>query len=526
MRRIVSCARGIVPPSKTAVTLLLHTKGAWVNIAAGSVAESNKQIVHTLGITQEDFILTTIFAPYLDSSFANIKDGDKKKFLSRVYELDIFDEILGKYKDMLQGTSRTISSLEGSLIAQEQQLAKTCEVYERRRASAENEAQMRKEQISSAEMFLASTSLSRDLVSAEERNKKQLLATLQEDLRKKTGIEVRLEGVRSRLQRSEQRILVARTALLSPPSSCASCGQPLTEVARQEYARGLEAARDKAILEHRSVLEEKGVLENQLALIPADIDIAQLAPLSGGVGDLEEAHGALSDSISSLKEKINLLRSLPDPTESIKDLEGALAASSRTIEDARSELGKLQIERDLFSLLVSALGPRGVVSYVLDRAIVQLNSYLEHVSCTLYGKDYSVWLASTKELKDGRDANIITLQYSTPGGSFGLSSGGEKGKARIALFMAINYLLTAQGRGTTNLIMLDEALDSLDAKAASSTVESLRRFVDEEGKTCFLISHSEGVKSLIDRQIIVERCNEVSRIIHNGSIRDSHPQRV
>lgn len=510
--------------SKTTISLHVLTSGSWAEISPGSVAESNKQIVQTLGIKQEDFLLTSIFASYIGNNFATVKDSDKKQFLSRVYELDIFDKLLEKYKDKLQRVSREIFSLEVSIKAQEDRENEARESYEKKRISAEREIQERQQSISSAEELLASTCPRRDLISVILLEKKKLLVEMQGSLQKNREDEIRLDALNSDLRREEKIIEDTSSALWSPYLICSSCGQDLLDEAKKEYVRKLQETLDKINREHEVVLARKKDLEAQISTCTTSSE--KISSLQETIADLEKVHRELSDTISSLSEKVRVLRSLPDPAESLRELEDLLAEYSQKISTLRGKFVKLQGEKDLYNLLAFALGPRGVVSYVLDRSVDQLNSYLEHVSRTLYAGDYSVWLSSTKELKDGRDANVITLQYSTSGGSFGLSSGGEKRKAEIALFLAVNYLLTSQGRGTTNLIMLDEALDSLDAKAASSAVESLRRFVDEEGKTGFLISHSDSVRDLIDRQIIVERHNEISRIAYNGFVRDSYSQRV
>jgi DNA repair exonuclease SbcCD ATPase subunit len=495
--------------SKTIVSTHILNSEEWVCISPGGVSESNRQIETILGISWSDFLLTNLFASYTNSNFAILKDTDKKQFLSRVFDLEAYDKLCSLYKERLSEHNRLIAIADAEHSSQESRRVETLTLYEKRKLLVEKEIAEREEELRLAERSKEGLLEAQAIFLATLQDKRTQLSAAEITLNRNLQIIEEL----SRLERDIQQNSVFLGSIArdksNPPSDCSTCGQPLPESAKQRFLDSLNT-REAALRDTLTSLQQKKSEIGQPCIL-SEVE-HQITNLKNNITSLEQALQTVSNSISSNSEKIRLLTNLPSPHSSLVDLETILSQTSSKIEELKSRLEDLQKKKDLSSLLVSALGPQGVISYVLDSSVSQLNSYLEYVSTYLYGGDYSVWLSSTKELRDGRDANVITFQYSTPGGSFGLSSGGEKRKAEIALFMAINYLLTSQGRGTTNLIMLDEALDSLDAKAAASAVEALRRFVDEEGKTCLLISHSEGVKALIDRQIIVERQHEVSRI--------------
>jgi DNA repair exonuclease SbcCD ATPase subunit len=81
----------------------------------------------------------------------------------------------------------------------------------------------------------------------------------------------------------------------------------------------------------------------------------------------------------------------------------------------------------------------------------------------------------------------------------------------LALQLALSVLATRMSRGSTNLLVADEVLDTLDATASGFAVQALEA-VAETGKWVFLISHDLAVQALVSNVLFVEKRGDVSSI--------------
>lgn len=499
--------------SKATVALRVLSGGVWADISPGSVADTNRSIVDTVGLSLDDLTLTTLFASYTNCNFASNKDSDKKIFLRRVYDLEIFDLLSEIYRLKCRGTSNDLAAVKALVEREERMLSSLAEDYESKKEAVVIETENRRQQLAALLTSISGLSSVEEILKGETRSLRECLDTLRGLLRSSQEKEIKLELICIRIGATEK----CRTATpQAAADECRYCGQEIKgDRAHYETSCQREAQQLQEELSRLRAEEEK--LRSSLQL-PSSVLLEKIEPVSIEARRKELHLAEAATALAVARERLRALQALPDPKGALEELEQRIAATEAHVLELKDREGALGAKGVLYERLLSALGPQGVVSYVLDSAVYQLNTYLDSISESLYGGDYSVRLSSTKELVDGRTSNVISLQYSTPGNSFALSSGGEKRKAEIALFIALNYLLADQGRGSTNLVILDEALYSLDYRAATSAVEAIRKFVHEEHKVGFLVCHSEEVKSLCDQQIIVERQNEISRIVTHGTL--------
>jgi DNA repair exonuclease SbcCD ATPase subunit len=96
---------------------------------------------------------------------------------------------------------------------------------------------------------------------------------------------------------------------------------------------------------------------------------------------------------------------------------------------------------------------------------------------------------------NGRDISIDAL------------SGGERARVNVATLLAIRKLMQALSNSRTNLLILDETVEALDAEGKEKLVEIL---LAEENLNTFLISHGFSHPLLEKIQVVKE--NNVSRI--------------
>lgn len=172
------------------------------------------------------------------------------------------------------------------------------------------------------------------------------------------------------------------------------------------------------------------------------------------------------------------------------------------LEQAEREVIKLTKRQSNLSVLVKAFSTTGLVAYKIEGLVKDLesitNEYLADMADGRFQLSFQV--SSTDKLNvvitdNGEDIDINAL------------SSGERARVNIATLLAIRSLMQSLSNTRTNLLILDETVESLDLEGKEKLVEVLLK---EEGLNTFLISHS-FTHPLIER-IGVEKTDGISRL--------------
>lgn len=493
------------------------------DLSRGLAPAANQQILTLLGIPYNVFIASTFFTNSSDGRFSLMTDANRKKFLASALgeDLSIYETIKNNLSEKVREHDRVLTFLTATIQASNSSIEEFEAKYLEELEQAVKLEQERELAIAEKRIVLVSRSKEFGLIKLDvEATEKSILE--KKDAYSKRVVEATASTTQLRLLR--RNIETYRNFLAEVVSEldksvtiseyCTLCEQPLPEakiqplkILQQNRVGELQGRQDQLKTQlDQDLLAEAALGTLAVAELPP-LDIFQqeqsLTYLKGQMNNLRIEVTVLNKEINDLQAK-DYRSNLKVYEKCISDHKVRLAEATESHTDAtRKEVA--------LGTLMSALSPTGVVSYILDATVDELNSYLESYGKIIFSGDYTLSLSSTKNLQSGKESNKITLQYTTEGGSYGLSSSGEKRKADIALFLALNMMLTAHGRGTTNLMVADEALDSLDPVAASVLVEGLLLFAKESGKSVYLTSHSGDVTALVDQSIIVTRQNGVSR---------------
>jgi len=157
-------------------------------------------------------------------------------------------------------------------------------------------------------------------------------------------------------------------------------------------------------------------------------------------------------------------------------------------------------------VLVKAFSTTGIVAYKIECLVKDLeditNEYLAELSDGRFLLGFEI--SSSDKLNviitdNGVDIDINAL------------SAGERARVNIATLLAIRKLMQSLSSTKTNLLILDETVENLDAEGKEKLIEVI---IAEEELNTILISHS-FTHPLIERIGIVKEDN-VSRIEKNG----------
>lgn len=197
------------------------------------------------------------------------------------------------------------------------------------------------------------------------------------------------------------------------------------------------------------------------------------------------------DRINSAKQNDNVDKIEPLRIK-IKQLEQDLLKIDSDIENKSLEIDETKSWVHIFKSFKSTLANKSI------KAIEEYtNLYLAKM-----GSNLSIETDGYKELSNGKLKEEISARVLRGGiddGSYGVFSSGERGRIDITSVCAIQTLLnTSCESGGLNLLIVDEALDSIDSKGIESIIKALQ----DIGKNILIISQNTGVN--IDSRYLVK----------------------
>ena len=179
----------------------------------------------------------------------------------------------------------------------------------------------------------------------------------------------------------------------------------------------------------------------------------------------------------------------------MQDMQTELKSLTKDLVEKTLHLTHLQV-------LVKAFSTTGLVAYKIECLVKDLesltNEYLAELADGRFQLAFKI--ASADKLNvvitdNGRDIDIIAL------------SSGERARINVATLLAIRKLMQTLSNSRTNLLILDETVENLDAEGKEKLIEVLLK---EENLNTFLISH--GFTHPLLEKIQVLKSQNVSRI--------------
>ncbi len=180
-----------------------------------------------------------------------------------------------------------------------------------------------------------------------------------------------------------------------------------------------------------------------------------------------------------------------DLDSAVRDLEGQTGQSQSQIDELTEAITKLDDRLYCLKYLTTAFGLGGIRSFMLDNVLAYLNERLREHCQYLFDGRTQVALSPIKEKKKGGLSQKITLEVHTDGGSYDASSGGERRKVDVAVFLAFRDLNRMLTPVQINLEAYDEILSFLDGESASRVISLLLE--DHTVDTKILITHRTDI---------------------------------
>ena len=269
--------------------------------------------------------------------------------------------------------------------------------------------------------------------------------------------------------------------------SCPTCGQDINQnghinkvLAKIEY-NNIAAKQEDINIELQTLTESYDSASAQLVVLRAKFD-----------EELQNINSTIT--IGEYKNKLY---------EETKDI---IESTALKIQQNKTRLTEEYFNQDLYDLLLKTIKAGKLHKDLLDNFAKVLNHYIDD-----YTKYMSISYLNIKAkaskigmdfvLYDNRSRTFIDINT---------LSGGELTRIRVIVLMAMLKTISTLTRLSTNILVLDEALDTLDASAADDLSSLFQYLIDTENKFIALVSHGAQLNE-------IEFKGTITAIKDNGS---------
>ena len=513
----------VIKTSRTSAASTVKFIRDGVDISSHTATGTYKTIEGVIGYDHKTFSQIVYQSSVSSLEFLTATDTARKKFLIELLNLGIYTRAADTFKELASGVSKEVDKLEAKVSTVRTWLAK----YEKEDLTLK---EIQEELDSPVSLTAEVASKSAELANIEVINKKILANNKYQELMSAivlgvnpprpptteslNELKVDLLG----LQRQLKDGAVLKAKCTGPTSTCATCSQDIDNstmfamvtqfegkkanienlISSTEY--GITVA-NQAIAKWDAYAKKALEIEKYHALIDLSLPkvVLDKAEVASDIVSLQASIDAILVAISKVRAK-NKLASEHNAkvtviSDQLQDMRDELEVHNLELATKATELSHLQV-------LVKTFSTTGVVAYKIECLVKDLeeltNEYLGELADGRFQLSFKI--ASSDKLNviitdNGRDVDIIAL------------SSGERARVNVATLLAIRKLMQALSNSRTNLLILDETVENLDAEGKEKLIEVLLR---EESLNTFLISHGFSHPLLEKLQIVKEK--NVSRI--------------
>jgi len=429
-----------------------------------------RRVRDLVGMSYEEFTLSSWFQQGMMDTFLTKSDAEKKELFIKWLGLGVFQEMREKVKERRKEVESEIKVRKDMQVLVEKL----------------KEVEVKEEELREALQVLEKWKNVVPVPVEEYRKKRRVvLEQLQRwrDARKVEGLLQELRKVRDELS---GRIANIREKLrYLKDGRCWVCGSEVDT----------ETLLQKANIELSGVSSVLAQVEGQLKELEAvyiggrGVDrerlIKEIAEMRKRIGDVEEYKRAMEVKVKA-EEQERQRKMLQEVDFSV--------------------LKELEWELETAKKWEKGLSDDGIVAYVLQKVLVVFNELMRKYGEVL-GIDVQFRIGSRGQLEVEVSDGFKSMS------KLNWWSGSERYAIMLVVMLGLSEFLSYQGKGT-NLLILDEVFAPFDRIWRERLVELLR-WLQGVDKTVVVVTHHDDVKRMVDwnEVWIVERQNGVSRLI-------------
>ena len=407
-------------------------------------------------------------------------------------------------EDSIDKTTKNVESMDRTLL-------------EQKHSSLEQEYNELSKIVTDLESKLESNTSSQqnknmDLVKLES-NKKSEEAELQTEYTKTSAeLKIKLTEIKTPMDAKQHEINHRKNI----KDVCPTCGQKLIGVVKLDTTElEAEVGELKQELEvvQKQIKEQADIYQSNMKNIADKYsplltqlrnEVSQLTTICSETklqlrstqSNMEQVEKQLNQTTNDLQQfdaiKNSLLEMIEDNKHAVEELTSKILYNNCEIE-------KLQQHLDVQNKFDTAL-KRDFRGYLLMSVI----EYIEHRA-----KNYCKTIFDTDKIGFELDGNNIDITYCNK--PYENLSGGEKQKVDLIVQFSIRDMLCSHLGFTSNILVLDEVFDGLDAIGCQKVLDVISAITDI--KNIFIVTHRKDLSIPTDKEIVVVKsCNGISEI--------------
>ena len=487
------------------------------NLVAQGLELAKKHLESVTGMDSGLFRHTTLLVDSLSTRFSQLSGRARLELIENVIQLDLYDllynavhdielktargdydgvkisldrnqvilsELTFQHNDLRENLDKTVQQLSEMIQFKQQDLSTSVEAFDALEADIKNRE-------------LAADALSKGLDTA-----RQMIPYFDESKFRATTNQIRTDITLMKKLLSDK---IAMSKGVCPACGKAYEATPLL-VSEITHLETTIVAYEKSLDSWNKYEEtEKSKIRK------AQDDYEQLSRAQQAVGMKLQMQRS---SRNPLDMRIKALRS--EIQEIIKTREGhtgqltALVTRITKVKDEvkilTEKLDDLKLKLDIRLYWDAALAPKGGCRMsLLQDALSQLSEYSVDYSNLISNGRVSPQLFITGKGEVGFDVTQIDAQR-----KYGLSSSGQRRMVDLGIQLALARLSSRFSGFTSNLLILDECEDKLDASARRHLIALLEKISEEEKKIILIASHNKDIKSYVGRTWLVTQTQGVS----------------
>lgn len=506
-----------------------------------------QKIVDIVGLDFKSFKNTVLYGQNDVHKFADPKtsDADRKDMLHRILGTEILQECHAIAKSRLLSYNKELSVLDSALGSISKQidainvdgLTKSQDEWEsnqrikiRKYKQQAIEAKVNAESVSDnreeLDQLNATLLLLKDkLAISERRSEDQGKITKQmEKWRQQLAL---IDSEVSEFSASINQIY--KSIKLLDGDNCAVCTAPLAQGAPAKYKKKLISQQkklSKSKAEAEAKIEElkmfcgianKKLMECEVAAREARTIRNEIAEVSEQLLEARAVNGEVAAYISTAKTALERAKELSVEDNPYKQLVVDAKAKVSTLKTDRKEKKKSRNEladkAAHVQFWTKGFSPQGVPSFLLDSVMPYITERANEYLSILTDGEISVEISTQKELKSNASEvrDQINIKWTVEGNEGVAKSGGQRTRVNLAIdFALMDLAATREGR-SLDLMLIDEALDGLDAVGTSKVLQLLQQMRSRR-RSIFVISHNDSMAEVFDKCVTVVRENGKSRL--------------
>lgn len=463
-----------------------------IDITKAGMGAAQQQIDEIMGADEMVFRASCFMQQENTVDIPSMRDRELKDLLERCLPFEDFTEAHKKASDAVRLQTTKRSETQSDIFILEAKIGTIgSELAEARKSFDNFDRDNRKINEEIEEKIVTKKSaraVARTMSLSVEHLKEQSNFT-HDELRKTFMLNTDVGGWAARFKIAGAEVEKIKKEIASPKNTCDSCGQIVEDITKT-----VARARLKLFKAEERYEEAKKIFHeaNDNLKISSDAKIA-----------FEEAHYKFVEAekaittVKTLDAEIkaleaSLVRSAVNPHgTTVKRLETALRASQDELRELKQALVEIQDRLEVLEAVQLTFSPKGLRYYMLETVAPKLTEYTnKYLGVLTDGAITATWSTVTRTAKgDFKEQFSIEAKMGTRN-KFGLLSGGQKRKVRLACFFALQDLIAERATKNIDIWCGDEIDEALDGAG----LERLMVLLNEKVKTkstILVISHNE-----------------------------------